>query len=124
MKGIYIALFAVSVLAFAPMTGQAQQKSEFFGTVKSVDGKTVTIELDQKDQVPLKMRAEAYTFFQKDIGKMKTSGWLLAAVGTIEKAKDRIVTFYAAEEKSKMTVNGKRVKHIKPGVKIKLKVLG
>ena len=64
-------------------------------------------------------RATLSTHFVKNLGFLKTQGWLEIAVVTVKETSRRIV-LTIIEEKSKMKVNGKPVDHFKPGAKVKL----
>ncbi|MBN2078447.1 MAG: hypothetical protein JW838_05745 [Spirochaetes bacterium] len=92
------------------------------GIVQNKSGNLVTILMD--DPAPLTPGAsfEVYTFFSKRIFGMDTTGWLNAAEAKLVRMKDRRVEIRITAEKSPMTVNNKKVVHLKRGVRVRLVV--
>lgn len=93
---------------------------ELTGKLVARRGTNVTIAPDDGAAKPeAGAKATLSKHFVKDLGFLKTQGWLEIASVTVKDAGKKIV-LTIVEEKSKMTVNGKPVNHFKAGAKVKL----
>jgi len=93
---------------------------ELTGKIAARRDRQVTIVPDPGTRSPSTgAKATLSKHFVKNLGFLKTQGWLeIAAVSVKETGKKIVLTI--VEEKSKMKVNGKPVDHFKPGAKVKL----
>lgn len=115
MMGAFLASFLLSASLMA-----AQDASEFTGTVVTKAGDTVIIRLENAPGLNAGASVSIYKFFTKNILGMNTSGWLHAAEAKLISLTGSIVTVIITEEKSRMTVNNKKVEHLAAGAKVKL----
>ncbi len=90
------------------------------GVVQNKSGSVVTILMDDPAHLVPGASFDVYTFFSKHIFGMNTTGWLHAAEGRLVSMKDRRVELRITAEKSPMTVNNRRVEHLKRGVRVRL----
>jgi len=110
----FFGLFLFFVLAAPSVV--AQDAVEYTGAVLHKSGPAVTIRLDAASGIT----AGVYKFFTKEILGMKTSGWLHAAEARLISLKGDVAVIAIVEEKSAMTVNGKKVDNLTAGTKVKL----
>ena len=97
-----------------------RERGELTGKLLARRARQVTIVPDPGASAPAAgARATLSKHFVKNLGFLKTQGWLEIAVVNVKETGRRIV-LTIVEEKSKMKVNGKPVDHFKPGVKVKL----
>lgn len=90
------------------------------GIVQNKSGNLVTILIDDPSPLAPGASFDVYTFFSKRIFGMNTTGWLHTAEAKLLRMKDRRVKIRITAEKSPMTVNNKKVVHLKRGVRVKL----
>jgi len=115
--------FIGRIIIFLVLTASgivAQDAVEYTGAVLHKSGATVTIRLDAASGLNAGAAVSVYKFFTREILGMKTSGWLHAAEARLISLNGDVATVTIAEEKSKMTVNGKKVDHLTAGTKVKL----
>lgn len=98
----------------------SQDAAEYPGTVVTKAGAAVTIRLDGASGLKAGAPVNIYKFFTRNILGMETSGWLHAAEARLISLKGSVATVRIIEEKSRMTVNNKKVEHLTAGAKVKL----
>ena len=111
---------ALLIITLGALHRAAGEEAGRTGVVQNKSGSVVTILMD--DPAPLTPGAsfDVYTFFTKQIFGMNTTGWLHAAEARLLSMKDRRVEIRITAEKSPMTVNNKKVEHLKRGVRVRL----
>ncbi|HPC39948.1 MAG TPA: hypothetical protein PL180_14740 [Spirochaetota bacterium] len=114
----FFGLFLFFVLAAPSVV--AQDAVEYTGAVLHKSGPAVTIRLDAASGITAGVSVGVYKFFTKEILGMKTSGWLHAAEARLISLKGDVAVIAIVEEKSAMTVNGKKVDNLTAGTKVKL----
>lgn len=111
-----LALAAHLVAADAP----APQAREYLGTVTLRTPALVRLQLESAEAPAPGTAVTVSAFFRKNIFGMDTTGWLVAARARVTAAQGDSVTLAVLEEKSAMTVNGKKVDHLTVGTRVKL----
>jgi outer membrane biosynthesis protein TonB len=106
----------------APAKAAAQPEAAALeGTLASRTGKTVVIEAAGSPTAGAK--GALYVHFEQELPLLgKTQGWLGVADVTVKDVKGGKITLTVDQEKSKMTVNGKKVDHFKKGNRVKLEL--
>ena len=90
------------------------------GTIKSLRGKVLTIRLKPGAQPPPAGAAcTVLKHFTKNLGFIKTQGWLEIAEARVKESGARL-KLIVTKKKSKMKVNGKPVDHFRPGTRAKV----
>jgi hypothetical protein len=115
-----IILFTLLAVRMFPDTGIEKKQINVFGTVSVVNGDFALIKITTPHSLSVNQSVNVYTYFEKLVFGMKTTGWLHAAIARIINIKDNNIKIKITSHKSVMVVNNKRVWHIKPGVRVKL----
>lgn len=118
-------LFITALALAAPLIAAdepAAASREFFGTVTARTGATVRLRLETHPGPPAGTVVDLSAFFRKAIMGMQTTGWLLAAKARVHHTAGDAMTLVIVEEKSVMTVNGKKVDHLPAGTRVKIVV--
>lgn len=102
------------------------------GKLVSLKGKTVTIKLDAKSDVPVGAAVDVSRQFESKPGQKSplgllgnilggtVRGWVGVAKAKVEKVEGDVVTLTVIEEQSVMRVNGKKVNHFTPAARMRL----
>ena len=104
-----------------PTPGQAAEAkrkpaTSFEGKILKKKGKKVVINLASASMPKVGSKGDLLKYFKKAI----FSGWLTIAEVHVVRVKSQKVVLKILKEKSKMKVNGKKVRHFKKGARIKL----
>lgn len=89
------------------------------GTIKSLRGKTLTVTVTGDELPPAGADCTVLKYFQKNLGFLKTQGWLEIAEAKVKKS-DKTLVLTVVKKKSEMKVNGKPVNHFKAGLRAKV----
>jgi len=110
------------IIICAAITAYGQEGPERTGSVLQKQGGIVTIVLDAGDPIATGAAVTIYKFFKKTIFGMETTGWLEAADAVVISSHDTRITARITKNKSEMVVNGKKVDHLTPGTRVKVRV--
>jgi len=118
-----VLLVGTHAWADAPAKKQEKQeqpdKQSVEGKIKSLRGKTLTIALGGDELPPAGADCTVLKYFQKNLGFLKTQGWLEIAEAKVKKS-DKTLVLTVVKKKSEMKVNGKPVNHFKAGLRAKV----
>lgn len=108
------------IIAVGGLHHAAGEESGRTGVIQNKSGNLVTILMDDSSPLTPGTTFDVYSFFTKQIFGMNTTGWLHAAEARLVSMKDRRVELRITAEKSPMTVNNKKVEHLKRGARVRL----
>jgi hypothetical protein len=98
------------------LPAQGKKAPTFEGEILKKKGKKVVIKLSATTLPKVGAKGELLKFFKK----FMFSGWLNIAEVKVVRVKGQKVVLKILKKKSKMKVNGKKVRHFKKGVRVKL----
>jgi hypothetical protein len=116
---IFVGLLLATPVAAAPAR-EKKAKKAVEGTIQSLRGKVLTITVKGDGEQPAVGAAcTVLKHFRKNLGFIKTSGWLEIAEARVKTGGKRLL-LTVVKKKSKMKVNGKPVNHFKRGTRAKV----
>ena len=98
----------------------SQNTIEYIGNIFKRNGKNIHINLANTPSFKINQKINLYKHFKQKLFGMDTTGWLHTAVAKVVKVNGKKIQIIVLEEKSKITVNNRRVDHFKPGLKVKV----
>lgn len=108
------------LLGASALAAPAGKKSAVEGTIRALRGKVLTINLKPKATPPPTGAAcTVLRHFTKNLGFIKTQGWLEIAEATVKTSGARL-KLVVTKKKSEMKVNGKPVDHFRPGTRARV----
>jgi hypothetical protein len=95
---------------------------EIAGRIASRKGNVITVRTASAPAPAVDARGTLYRRFEQQIGPMRMGGWLEVAKVTVKKSAADTIEIIIAEEKSNITVNGKKVDHFASGTEVKIEL--
>ncbi len=114
------------------MDAKAAEPTEFEGTLVARAGNIVRVKLNADSDVPPGAHADLLRYFEGKPGEANplgvlggllggnVQGWMSIARVTVGPVKNHVVALTIVEERSKITVNGRKTNHFTPAARVKL----